>query len=166
MDDPVASALLTLNRINDSWQFKTELAQASNSLKRICVLYYAMCEEYEKIDSIRKQLYHKLDKLDKEIIPKMFEDQEIDKIAIPEVAHSFYPLDKYSASIVDKTEAFKWLKKHKLGSLITETVNSGTLAATLRGRLEEEGLDPPECMKLNKYQITGMSKYNPKKGDK
>lgn len=136
----------------------------TKNLKELCVLWNRLDEEYTVIDTSRKVLLAIFDKLNEQILPEAFENAGIDKIAIPELAHSFYPLTKYSASITkgENNAAMQWLKENGLGSLVTETVHRGTLAATLHDRLINEGKDPPDCMTLTKYQIISSSKYTPK----
>lgn len=136
--------------------------EKSGSLTDLCVAFFHFCETYEQIDALRKKLYHLLDAIDKVTIPEAFVKEGVDKIAIPELEHSFYPLDKYSASMKDKEEAFKWLRSNGMSELITETCNAGTLAARIKEMVLTEGKDPPECIDFKSYKITGMSKYKPK----
>lgn len=154
--------------IVNEWSNVLDRVKDTKDLKELCTLWLRFNEQYDAIDEQRKRLLILFDQLNEGILPGAFEEQGIDKIAIPELGRSFYPLDKYSATIAKNRfeEAKVWLIEKGLQALITETVNRQTLAATLRGRLVEEGLDPPECMTLEKYQIIGSSKYTPKKGGK
>lgn len=167
-DTPVTpeSILLTIvleaEALRLKWVHAVDAAEKKGDMKKLCTLWLEFGEQYDKIDETRKQLLQVWERLDKEILPKFFEDAGIDKVAIPELGRSFYPLDKYSAKISNKDQAFAWLRESGQGEIITETVNAQTLAAFLRARLVEEGLDPPESMTLTKYQIMGSSKYKPK----
>lgn len=51
-----------------------------------------------------------------------------------------------------KEAAFTWLRKNKLGDLIIETVNAGTLSAAARKMIEDEGKDLPEAHFNSYYQ--------------
>lgn len=149
--------------LNDEWSLHLDQLSKKPVLKDLCLAWMQLQDQYEQIDEHRKSLYAQLDRLSKGTIPAEFERQELDKIAVPEVARSFYPITKYSASMVNKADAFDWLRKEGAESLITETVNSGTLAAYLSERLVKDNMEPPECLKLTTYKITSSSKYTPKK---
>ena len=91
------------------------------------------------------------------------EADDLDLIRIPELARSFYPQTKYSAKVADKDKLAEWLREIGQDALITETVNSSTLAGFLKERLLEEGIDPPEeFVQLTTYKAIGSSKYAPK----
>ena len=153
-----------LNNLVSDWTAIIDRARKQNDLKALCVLWDMLDEQYTKINTARTALLKVFDNLNETILPEAFETAGIDKIAIPELARSFYPLTKYSASIgKDQNDtAMDWLRDNGLEALITETVHRGTLAATLHARLIEEGKDPPECMTLTKYKIISSSKYKPK----
>lgn len=145
----------------DGYMTKTRQAGDTTGL---LVSYFHLTEGYKKLDEARKLIYHIKDRHDKGVIPKLFEDLKQDKIQVPEVARSFYPVVKWSSKVKDKAKAFDWLPTVGLGSLITETINSSELAAALKERLLETGEEPPEdIIELKSYETTGMSRYNPKK---
>ena len=103
--------------------------------------------------------------MDKFILPTKFDASDLDLIRIPELARSFYPTTKYSAKTLDKEELMKWLRDLGQDALISETVNSSTLAGFLKERMLEEGIDPPEeIVQLTTYKSIGSSKYTPKEG--
>lgn len=155
-------AKTSLDVLVDQWKKIVDELEKSDDLNRLCVNLFHLNQQYEEINLLRKKMGELYDRMNEGIVPKAFEDAGCDKFAIPELARSFYPLPKYSASIVDNEKALAWLRKNGMESLIYETVNRQTLAATLRGRLVDEGKDPPESMKLEKYVIVGSSKYTPK----
>lgn len=155
-------ACIGLNALIDKWRKNIDIIQRSGGLSEMCMHFLRLDEEYTEIDNLRKELYKLLDGLDKTILPELFEKAGVDKIAVPEVERSFYLVPKYSASILDKEAGYQWLRDNGMESMIGETVNAGTLAAYLRARLIDEGLDPPDSMKLNSYKTIGSSKYKPK----
>lgn len=138
------------------------------SLKDACVAYFELKKAYDGLEAQRKKLYSQLDFLSKSVIPEKFEDEGIDKLQIPEVEHSFYPLRKMTASLVagedgTKEAAMKWLRENGLGELISETVNAGTLASAIKSMIEETAKEPPAgVVKVNTYSTVGFSKYKPK----
>lgn len=130
----------------------------------LCTAYQEVKEVYAAFDTILTQLYHVKNNLDKVAIPQLFENKDLEKISVPKLALSFYIIPKYSASMLDREKAFKWLRKQNAGALITETVNAGTLASFFKERLIEKGAEAPaEIFKFTEYKTTGSSKYNPKK---
>ena len=142
---------------------KAESAINEMSLSEQCSYLFRVKKQYEDINEQVKKLYRHVDKLSKVIIPEAMDDAGVDKIRVPEVATSFYPLVKYSASMLDKGAGFQYLRDNNAGALITETVNASSLSAYLRDRLVNEGVEPPEdVFKFGIYKITGMSKYTPK----
>ena len=156
------NAEIALDKLVKETEKIVDELERHGDLKSLCVSLFHLNEQYERINILRKRMGELYDRMNEGIVPKAFEDAGCDKFAIPELARSFYPLPKYSASIVDNEKALAWLRKNGMESLIYETVNRQTLAATLRGRLVDEGKDPPESMKLEKYVIVGSSKYTPK----
>lgn len=67
--------------------------------------------------------------------------------------------NRYSASIIDKVGGYEWLRSSGNGSLITETVNSSTLAAFAKNYSEDEGKDlPAELFKVGVMQYTSITK--------
>lgn len=138
----------------------------SGDFVALLIAYYQIKTKYDALDEARKLIYALVDSLNKSVIPLRFDAIGTDKIQVPEVKKSFYPLTKYSASIPDgkKPEAYEWLRSNDLGAIITETVNASTLVNTLNEFITEIGKDPPEDLfKITSYKATGMSNYTPKK---
>ena len=135
----------------------------NQSLVDAVKVYWRLKSGYDALDKARKKIYALSDKMDKFIIPSKFEADDLDLIRIPELARSFYPQTKYSAKVADKEKLAEWLREIGQDALITETVNSSTLAGFLKERLLEEGIDPPEeFVQLTTYKAIGSSKYAPK----
>lgn len=67
--------------------------------------------------------------------------------------------NRFSASIIDKENGYKWLRDTDNDSLITETVNSSSLAAFAKSYSEDEGRDlPSEYFKVGIMQYTSITK--------
>lgn len=158
-----------------------QLAEALNATADVIEKVVEECEEatlveaaktfwhlkqgYDAVDKARKRIYALQDKMDKFVLPTKFDASDLDLIRIPELARSFYPTTKYSAKTLDKEELMKWLRDLGQDALISETVNSSTLAGFLKERMLEEGIDPPEeIVQLTTYKSIGSSKYTPKEG--
>lgn len=117
-------------------------------------------------DDLKKQLtriYHVMNALDKNVLPKLFDHHGVDMVRIPELGRSFSLRQMTTASMLDKEAALAWLRDNGHGDLIQETVNAGTLASFIRNMILEEGTEPPEeLFKVNSYKTIGSNKYNPK----
>lgn len=125
--------------------------------------YYAADQKYKLLDTARKKIYALLDAVDKGVLPKLFDDNDLDLVRVPELARSFYPTTKYSAKTIDKEKLMDWLRQEGQEELISETVNSSTLAGFLKDRMLSEGIDPPsDIVELTTYKTIGSSKYTPK----
>ena len=160
--------LTDLNELIDEAEGAVNTVVKSGDLAKLLVVYFRYTEFYSALDALRKRAYHIGDGMSKASVPEAIEKSGMDLVRVPEVARSFYPTIKYTASIVgDKGEAFEWLRKDGAEELITETVNAGTLSAYFKEKMLNEGTEPPEeLFKFSSYTVTGMSKYTPKKGEK
>ena len=133
------------------------------SLVDQCVHHHQCKRGYDNLKKALTDIYKLVDKQSKVAIPESMDDAGVDKIRVPEVETSFYPLVKYSASMLDREKAFQYLRDNNAEALITETVNASSLSGYLRDRIINEGIEPPEdVFNFNIYKITGMSKYTPK----
>lgn len=138
-------------------------ALKTGALSDALTYFLALKEAYAKMDTARKRVYKGLDCLNKSVVPDMFERDNTDKVQIPSVAKSFYPIVKTSVSMVDKEDAMDWLIAQGDGHLISRTVNAGTLSSYARDRALDKGVDLPEDMfRTNNYKVIGISSYKPK----
>lgn len=128
------------------------------------LIYFFHLKNHAKaLSDAVKALNSQVERFNKGLVPEAIEESGMDLVRVPHVARSFYPLVKTSASMVDKAKVFEWLRERGAEDLITETVNSSTLAAYCKSLLEDEGIEPPEdLIRVSTYRITGMSKYTPK----
>ena len=132
-------------------------------LKEMAVFFHELKEQYERLDKARKRIYAVVDAYSKHHLPMKFDAAGLDMVRIPEIGRSFYPTTKYSAKVADREKLMAWLRENGEESLITETVNAGTLAAHLKTKMLDEGIEAPEDVaELTTYQTTGSSKYTPK----
>lgn len=86
------------------------------------------------------------DKMTKELVPAAFEKEGLTSFNL-KAGYRITISQRYLASIIPETkpDAYVWLRKHKMGDIITETVNAGTLSATGKAMLEE-GKELPESL--------------------
>lgn len=75
---------------------------------------------------------------------------------------------RFFASILKdrRDAAFAWLRKHKLGDLIQETVNAQTLSAAGRKMMEDDNKELPESLFATHYKFnTSITKIGPAVAD-
>lgn len=155
-------ALVDLQELTKAYKKKLDEDEKSQDLSHLFTTIHELSAIHDEIDEARKELFALEQLASMTIGPKALDSANLDKIGIPELERSFYPLTKYQASITDKASAFDWLRKRGADSLIFETVNSGTLAAYLHNAVKDENIEPPESIKFSSYKIISSSKYKPK----
>jgi len=138
-------------------------ALEAEPLAKIATGFFMLDVGYKGLDDARKKVYHVLDFMDKTLVPKAFEREELDSVRVPEIARSFNLSKQRTASMLDKPRGFEWLRDNGLGELVTETVNAQTLAKALSEYIAEKAKDPPEdIFKYSTYYTVGHRAYSPK----
>jgi len=159
----IQQIVILIDRLVKSYDDRLNGREHLREIVPLLTEFQEIDEGYATIDVARKRLYAVLNRADKNSVPEALENEGVDKIAIPSLKRSYYVLNRYSASMLDKEGVFSWLREQGAEALITETVNAGTLAAYLKERTIKEGVDPPdELIKFTEYKIVGSSKYTPK----
>lgn len=112
----------------------------------------------ERIKEAREALKEIEDALSRVNIPEVMSAAGVKTVTIIGVGRATVS-QRFSASIIDKDAGFKWLRDNGYPSLITETVNSSTLAGFAKNMLQEEGKDlPPEIFKVGMIPYTSITK--------
>jgi hypothetical protein len=156
-----ASLRLAADEI-ENW-LNTVSTDSSVPPQDIALGMFSVAEAHDAIEDIKSRLYGVKNALDKHVLPQRLEAQGLDMIRVPSVARSFSIRNNMSATMVDKTKGFAWLREIGQGDIIQETVNAGTLAAFCRNLLLESGIEPPEgAVALRPYKSISVVKYRPK----
>ncbi len=58
----------------------------------------------------------------------------------------------------NKLALWEWLREHDAADIITETVNSSTLAAYVRGQMKEGEPYPSELLEISAYDVASLRK--------
>ena len=112
----------------------------------------------EWVKESREVLYEIEDKLSKEQIPDVFKENGIKTTTIEGVGRVSVS-NRFSASMLDKELAFNWLRQTGNEGIIIETVNSSTLAAFAKSKLEEDGTElPSDIFKVGTTPYTSITK--------
>lgn len=110
-------------------------------LARAFVAYHRMMERSKDLLKPMTELFDEYKELK---VPAILEQAGVTNVPLEEgfrVGASY----RFVASIIKdkRDEAYAWLRKHKLGDLIAETVNAGTLSAAAKVLREEKNIELP-----------------------
>lgn len=159
IDQCVAKITDVAESVNDFCENRVDNYELSD----VCALYFLIKTHYEAIDRAKKEWSKLKTFMERAIIPEKMEKADVDMVRLPDLARSFSLQKRYSASIVDKEAAFKWLRESGNEDIIQETVNAGTLSSFCRSLMLDEGIEPPEdAVKVSSYNAIGVNKYTPK----
>ncbi len=146
-------------------EFNDKAERGEVATQELAIALFNTKDAHGELDDAVKLIYHQVERINKGLLPKRLRDSDTDLIRVPSVARSFSIRTNYSASFLDKEKGFEWLRETGNESLISETVNAGTLASFCRNMLLEEGVEPPaDIVKLSSYDAISITKYTPKPG--
>lgn len=98
----------------------------------IAVTHYAKLKDtVDKLAAKMAELQKHLNQISHELLPTLFQNHDVKTITIDDVGRVSI-VDRWSASMLDKTRAFEWLRSTGNGGLIIETVPAPTLGAFAR----------------------------------
>lgn len=169
-DDKMTEKVKIHDLVTQMEQLATQMEEWSDTARdkppapaELAKLFFQMKQGHEALDKARKRVYKVVDMVDKFLMPKVLQDNNMDMIRIPELERSFGLRNQMSASIIDKEAGMKWLKDNGHADLIQPTVNASTLASFAKTLMVDEGIDlPDDIFKVTQYQRTGINKYTPK----
>ena len=121
--------------------------------------FKALKEHKEELENWVEVLSKFFNQLSYEVIPSAFERVGVDSIKL--AGRNFVVGVRFNASIPQekRTEGFKWLEEHGLGSLIQPTVNAKSLSSALSSYIEEHAEEPPqEGFSIHKQKYTSVRK--------
>lgn len=112
----------------------------------------------EQIKEARKALTEVEDFLSARDIPDLMKQRDIKTITVIGVGRVTVSY-RFSCSMLDKERGFDWLRSHGHEGLITETVNSSTLAAFAKDMLQNQGKElPDDIFKTGTAPYTSITK--------
>lgn len=154
----------TLDKLNSQLDEMKDLGPRS-VLAPAATHYKDLSDLEDLIEQARIKAYHLKNFYQFHVLPPLFHDASVDtvktlngyNVAIAEDISVSIPADQ-------KPEAYTWLQENGYGDIITTTVNSSTLKATMKEILKDGVIVPEETFKvttLNKYRVTQSAKKNP-----
>jgi hypothetical protein len=114
--------------------------------------------ELDAATAIKTELQAKYDALRLNIVPSAMDNDGVSNITVEGIGRVGLTPDIY-ASIADKEEAYKWLRENQHGDIIKDTINAGTLKATLKEILKKgTGLPPDGIFKITPFTRASITK--------
>lgn len=114
----------------------------------------------DKGKEVMAKLNAEHDALRIDLIPKKMEDANLENMVVKGIGRVTLTGDMYVKQ-ADKAKLFTWLRRLKLGDLITEGVNSSTLKAFLRKRIKDGKPIPDEdVVKITAFTRASITKVS------
>lgn len=144
-------------KFRDTWKDVREVPALARAMQKVRA-------SKDDLEEKLKEVNAEYDVLRLELMPTLLEDQGLENVKMAdfygpgESARVQVAADLYVKVPKEYTESFhKWLKKNKLGALIQPTINSSTLKAFTKGRIEA-GKKLPEGLKVTPFTRASIVK--------
>lgn len=124
-----------------------EMAQMFRELKEL----------YETADRIKKEFGKTYDWLRVNYIPERLETLGSSSMQVTGYGRLGLT-DDLRVKVLDKQGAYDWLEENDMGDMITETVNTSTLKASLRKRLQKGEKVPDNLFELTPFTRANLTK--------
>jgi hypothetical protein len=113
-------------------------------IKILAAEYVYLKKAIDALKDETKELNRRFDEIRLRLIPEAMEEQGIKNINLDGIGLVYLTADLYTSVPSDKKEDFyEWLEDNGLRDLVTETVNSSTLKAWCKERIESGKQIPP-----------------------
>lgn len=111
------------------------------------------------LESLLKLVNAEFDTLRLELLPLQMEDEGLEGFRVEGVGRVSLTADMYVKVKPNLAKALiLWLKKNKLGDLAQETVNSSTLKAFVKRRIEEGLAYPEDVLSVTPFTRASITK--------
>lgn len=115
----------------------------------------------ERLDEVAKALGKTVEHIKTKTMPTLFERDKLTSCNT-RLGYRVTTSMLTRATMVDKEGGKQWLKDNGLGDIVTETVNSSTLAATAKSLLEDGKELDPLLFNVVLMPTTSVTKIKPK----
>ena len=113
----------------------------------------------EDLEEALKEVNKEYDFLRLNMIPARFEEEGIEGLKVEGVGRVSLTGDMYVSILSDKKdEAYEYFRDIGKGSLITETINSSTLKATVKAMIKAGEEVPEELIKVTPFTRASITK--------
>jgi hypothetical protein len=120
-----------------------EAIYSSWSLPQLARHISGLREELDRLTAERAALSKLYDWFTINLVPEKMAEQDIQSMKIENVGRLQLRPDAWVRT-VDKDALFEWVRKNKFDSVITETINAGTLKALIKSQINDCDDIPPE----------------------
>jgi hypothetical protein len=128
-------------------------------LKSLVEEMKAIGEKKERLEAELKDVNAAYDVLRFELIPEKMEEEGVERVSYDGIGRVSLTGDiRLSLLKARKPDFFAWCRKNKLGSLITEDINSSTLKAFIRGRIKEGKPYPSDIVTVTPITRASITK--------
>jgi hypothetical protein len=115
--------------------------------------------ELDRLSEIKSESELEHDLLRLELIPTKMDDEGIENIKIEGIGRVSLTGDVHASILKEHRDAaHAWLEEHGYGDLIQATVNSSTLKAFVKERLEAGDMLPAELFKVTPFTRAAITK--------
>ena len=142
----------------DSQQFYK--AMEGKSLLQLAESMNDIRIQLDKAKEVKTKLQGKYDILRLNLIPAAMEENDITNITIDGIGRLGLTSDIYASVVAkNKDETWEWLRNNGHGDIIKETINAGTLKATLKAIMRKgEETIPEGLFKITPYTRASITK--------
>lgn len=128
------------------------------TLELIQAMHEAQAEK-ERIEEILKEAQAEFDFLRLIAVPKKFEDEGIENMKVDGIGRVSLTGDMYvSIAAGQKDAAFEYFRDIGKASLITESINSSTLKATVKAMMKAGEEIPEDLIKVTPFTRASITK--------
>lgn len=129
------------------------------TLEQLCNSYKEARDGKAELKKRHTRAQAAYDLLSTKLIPDAMEKAKVSSVTFKGVGRVSLTADVLvSAKSGMKDKLFGWLKKHKLGDLIQDTVNSSTLKAFVKARIKDGKDYPTEFLNVTPVTRTSLTK--------
>jgi hypothetical protein len=134
-------------------------AHAGQDLKALVVDMYNVRQRKEAIEADLKNVNAEYDVLRFELIPEAMDKAGVENVRYEGIGRVSLTADiQVACPAPTRDDFFTWLRKHKLGSLISEGVNPSTLKSWIKTRMKEGKELPSELLKITPITRASITK--------
>jgi len=135
-------------------------AMEGNSLLQLAEVMNDVRRELDHAKAIKTALQKKYDALRLNLIPTAMDEDGISNVTIEGIGRLGLTSDIYASTPASKRdESWEWFRNHGHGDIIRETINAGTLKATLKAIMKKGDTEIPEDLfKITPYTRASITK--------
>ena len=127
-------------------------------LLRLVAEMYRVKGELDACKLLKAKLEKEHDRLRISAIPEEMDNRTINSITFDGIGRVTLTADVHASILAEnRSEAYEWLEENGHGGIIKDTVNAGTLKATMKVCLKKGEKIPP-CIKVTPFSRASITK--------